>query len=57
MLFPPMGRMIPSMGYFEIKNRTQAINDVTQVINIENWLQTEKTTFFTTCFQLFEHWG
>ena len=55
MLFPPMGRMIPSMGYFEIKNRTQAINDVTQVINIENWLQTEKTTFFTTCFQLFEH--
>ena len=23
--------MIPSMGIFEIKNRTQAINDVTQV--------------------------
>ena len=31
MLFPPMSRMIPSMGNFEIKNRTQAINDVTQV--------------------------
>ena len=31
MLFPPMGRMISSMGNFEIKSRTQAINDVTQV--------------------------
>ena len=31
MLFPPMGRMIPSMGNFEIKNGTQAINNVTQV--------------------------
>ena len=31
MLFPPMGRMVPSMGNFEIKNRTQAIKDVTQV--------------------------
>ena len=31
MLFPPMGQMIPSMGNFEIKSRTQAINDVTQV--------------------------
>ena len=31
MLFPPMGRMISSIGNFEIKSRTQAINDVTQV--------------------------
>ena len=31
MLFPPMGRIIPSMGNFEIKSRTQAIKDVTQV--------------------------
>ena len=31
MLFPPMGRMIPSMGNFEIKSRTQAINGITQV--------------------------
>ena len=31
MLFPPMGQMISSMGNFEIKSRTQAINDVTQI--------------------------
>ena len=31
MLFPPMGQIIPSMGNFEIKSRTQAIKDVTQV--------------------------
>ena len=31
MLFPPMGRIIPSIGNFEIKSRTPAINGVTQV--------------------------
>ena len=31
MLFPTMGRMIPWMDNFEIKSRTQAINDVTKV--------------------------
>ena len=31
MLFPPMGRIIPSIGNFEIKSRTQAINGVTQI--------------------------
>ena len=31
MLFPPMSRIIPSIGNFEIKSRTQAINGVTQV--------------------------
>ena len=31
MSFPPMGQMIPSINNFEIKSRTQAIKDVTQV--------------------------
>ena len=31
MSFPPMGQMILSINNFEIKSRTQAIKDVTQV--------------------------
>ena len=56
MSFPPMGQMIPSINNFEIKSRTQDINDVTQV-EYRKLAANRKTTLFTTFFQPFEHSG
>ena len=41
MLFPPMGRIIPSIGNFESKVAHRPLMALRRS-NIENWLQTEK---------------
>ena len=55
MLFPPMGRMIPSLGNFRNKKIAHRPLTTLRRSNIENWLQTEKATLFAACFQPFEN--
>ena len=56
-VFPPMGQMIPSMGNF--RNQKSHTGHKWRYADqiLKTGCKQKKTTFFTTCFQPFEHLG